>query len=184
MNIKKDNLYNALKSWELKLKDYTLPLWEQLPTIDLYMEQIVTLVGQYLGIYNEVASDKLITPSMINNYVKLKIIPAPVKKKYSRVHIAYLVLVCTLKQTLDMATIQKFMPVDLTEERVMEMYNSFVINQNKAFGYVTEKVYEVSKPIIEMEGDNQSRMNDFVMQIAASANTFKILAEKIAEIAE
>ena len=67
-----------------------------------------------------------------------------------------------------MATIQKFMPVDLTEERVMEMYNSFVINQNKAFGYVTEKVYEVSKPIIEMEGDNQSRMNDFVMQIAAS----------------
>ena len=106
------------------LNKFKMPRWEDLPPIPLYLDQVLLLSDEWFGGYMSIDDKKIITKTMINNYVKLKIIPAPVKKKYSRVHIAYLVLVCTLKQTLDMATIQKFMPVDLTEERVMEMYNS------------------------------------------------------------
>ena len=43
-------------------------------------------------------NDTIITHSMINNYVKLGIMPAPVKKKYSREHIAYLIIICCLIQ--------------------------------------------------------------------------------------
>ncbi len=180
MKIQKEILDKILQNWEQNLRGYSLPMWEQLPTIDLYMEQVTALISQYLGIYSE----KPVTPSMINNYVKLKIITAPQKKKYSRKHIAYLIIVCTLKQTLDMATIQKLIPADLDEEQVTETYNSFARNQKKAFLYATEKVSEVSKPLIENEGDNENRLNDLIMQISASANTFKMLAEKIAKASE
>lgn len=62
-----------------------IPLWNELPELDLYMDQIIVLMEKYLG---STPKDKLITPSMINNYVKLGIIPSPTKKKYSKVHIA------------------------------------------------------------------------------------------------
>ena len=79
-----------------KLKDfcqqmiaYRLPRWEDLPTFDIYMDQLITLVKQYLkDLFDE--EDVIITSSMINNYVKMELIPKPVKKRYNREHIAYL----------------------------------------------------------------------------------------------
>lgn len=180
MYIEKETLASSFDEWEEKIKKYSLPQWESLPDIDLYMEQIISLIEKYLGIYYEIAnSDKFITASMINNYVKLKIIPAPTKKRYSRIHLAYLIIIFTLKQTLDMATIQKIIPVDLSENDVKQTYNSFVLNQRKAYLYILENVKSVSNPILSLKGDNQERMNDLIMQVASSANIFKILTEKI-----
>ena len=66
-----------------------LPSWESLPQLDLYMDQVMVLMERYLALFSD-GKDKLITPSMINNYVKLGLIPPPVKKKYSREHLARL----------------------------------------------------------------------------------------------
>lgn len=183
MYIDNEKLKSSFNEWENKLNGYSLPDWDNLPTIDLYMDQVISLLSQYLQIYYEVTSvDKILTPSMINNYVKLNIIPAPHKKKYSRVHLVYLIVVCTLKQTLDMATIQKILPLNITDEEVKQTYNSFIKNQHKAYLYVLEKVNEVAAPILELEGNNQERMNDIVMQVASSANIFKILTENITKL--
>jgi DNA-binding transcriptional MerR regulator len=104
------------------------------------MDQVLSLLEHYLSIYYETNDDKkFITASMINNYVKLNIIPAPTKKKYSKEHIAYLLIVCTLKQTLDMATIKKILTVDRNES-IKDLYTAFVKNQNKSFSYVSENV--------------------------------------------
>ena len=116
---------------------------------------------------------------MVNNYVKLGTIPAPVRKKYSKEHLAYLFMVCTLKQTLDMATIQKIIPVGLDTHQIEHIYNSFVKNQSKAYSYVTENVLSVAVPIFENEGGNQDRLNDLLLQVASAANIFKLLTEKL-----
>ena len=55
----------------------SLPKWEELPDIDLYMDQVIALMNRYL---DNRTKDKMITPSMVNNYVKMKVMPAPVKK--------------------------------------------------------------------------------------------------------
>lgn len=185
MYIERQQLTNTINELEQTLKGYVLPLWDELPDIELYMDQVITLTEKYLAIYQEVlGSDKIITHSMINNYVKLEIIPAPVKKKYSRIHLAYLILLCTLKQTLDISTIKKIIGANLSEEEVKKIYNSFVKNQQKAFLYVTENVRSVADPILNLEGDNQDRMNDLLLQVASSANIFKIMTKKFTDLSE
>ena len=183
MIIEKEHLNASFNEWEEQLTTYTLPQYENLPDIELYMDQVISIIEKYLKIYIKVTgSDRLITPSMINNYVKLCIIPSPTKKKYSRIHLAYLLVICTLKQTLNMSTIQKIMPVDLSEEDVKNTYNSFIRNQHKAYLYVVEHTKAVSNPILTFDGENSERVNDLIMQVAASANIFKILTDKISDL--
>ena len=179
MYIDKEYLSVVFSELEENLKKYSLPLWDELPDIELYMDQVISLLTKYLAIYHNSLGDKIITPSMINNYVKLKFIPPPVKKKYSKMHLAYLLIICTLKQTLDMATIQKIMPVGINEEDIKKTFDSFVKNQRKAYSYVTESMKNVADPILKFESDNQERLNDLLMQVSASANIFKIFTDKI-----
>lgn len=183
MYIKKEKLVSAFSEFEQLLTNYSLPSWDMLPDIDLYMDQVVSVVTKYLeGTSSAIKMNRPVTSSMINNYVKLGIIPAPNKKRYSKVHLAYLLIVCTLKQTLDMTTIQQIIPVDLDIESVKKTYDSFVKNQYTAFNYVFSQTRKVADPIFTLEGNNQDRMNDLIMQVSVSANLFKLLTEKITHL--
>ncbi len=183
--IEKETLVSALNDIETKFKSYSLPKWDELPDIELYMDQIISLLEKYLKIYYEtLGAEKTITSSMINNYVKLGTIPPPIKKRYSKIHLAYLLVVCTLKQTHDMATIQKIIPVELSAAEVEQTYTSFVKNQQKANSYVIENIRSVADPIIDLEGNNQERLNDILIQLSTSANIFKTLTEALTKIHE
>lgn len=183
MKYSKERLTEIFTEGERLLKEYHLPTWDELPTIELYMDQVIILLSNYLGIFSAVSNDdKIITPTMINNYVKQKIIPAPVKKKYSKMHLAYLIIVCILKQTLSISMISKIIPSDLNEEEITAVYTSFVKNQAKAFTYVTEQITAVAQPILSLTENNQDRMNDLVLQVAISANIFKLLTGWIASM--
>lgn len=121
------SMQDKLESWESQMRSYSLPRWEQLPELELYMDQIVLLLSRYLSFPSRTEDgEKLITPSIVNNYVRMKIMPAPVKKKYSRTHIAYLIVICTLKQGLSISSIQKMIPMGLEEDAVAAVYNGFV----------------------------------------------------------
>lgn len=176
MYIEKDKFITVFTKMTDEVSRPSLPYWDELPDIELYMDQVISIITRYFKIP---APDKIITPSMVNNYVKLGTIPAPVKKKYSKEHLAYLFMVCTLKQTLDMATIQKIIPVGLDNSAIKSIYNSFVKNQVKAYDYVTESVLNVAAPIFENESENQERLNDLLLQVASCANIFKLLTEKL-----
>jgi len=157
-----------------------LPAWEDLPELDLYMDQVIEIVNKYLSnveiFYGE---GNEITRPMINNYVKLKMMPAPVSKKYGRIHLAYILIICTLKQTLNISTIQKILPLELSEEEVKYTYNSFVVNQKKAFDYVYGHVQSVATPILSTEEDNPERIDDLLLQVVSSANVLKYMTEKV-----
>ena len=76
-----------------------LPHWNELPDLELYMDQVLSLMERYLGSYPGF-DRKGLTASMVNNYVKLGVMPPPVKKKYTRVHLAHLIIICVLKPCL------------------------------------------------------------------------------------
>jgi hypothetical protein len=78
-----------------------LPRWEELPNIELYKEQVIELLEQYL----KPLGIRPITASMINNYTKLNLVPAPVKKKYSRKHFAHIFIIALLKDVFEIAEI-------------------------------------------------------------------------------
>ena len=167
-----------MRKWESILKEYAIPKWDDLPTIDHYMDQVIALMSQYLKNFASAA----ITPPMINNYVKLKAMPAPYKKKYSRIHIAYLIMISTLKYALSIPTIQIIIPLLDSEDEVRSMFELFAVNQRKAFAYINDKVSMVTNPILEAAGSNPDRMNDLAIQIAVSANILKVLTEDISSI--
>ena len=86
MNIDKSMLTEKTREWKRIISEADLPLWSDLPKLELYMDQVVMLLNEYLAYIYELNSDeKSVTSSMINNYVKMKIIPAPNKKKYSKI---------------------------------------------------------------------------------------------------
>lgn len=172
MYIEKDKFITVFNEMSDENSRPELPLWNELPDIDLYMDQVISIIAKY-------TVKGGLTPAMVNNYVKLGTIPAPIRKKYSKSHLAYLLMVCTLKQTLDMATIQKIIPIGLSDADIEYIYNSFVKNQDKAYSYVTENVLDVAIPIFEKEGGNQERLNDLLLQVASAANIFKLLTERL-----
>jgi hypothetical protein len=80
--------------------------WEQIPDLGLYMDQVITFITRmYEPLYGEDIHGYL-SPSMINNYVKSKLIPRPTGKKYSREQIALLVMIVALKQVSSMDEIR------------------------------------------------------------------------------
>ncbi len=118
---------SKLRRWENYLKDFRLPQWDELPDMDLYMDQVVMLLQRYLNFLPEDEhGNAAITASIINNYVRLKIMPPPVKKKYTRVHMGYLIMVCSLKQSVNIPYIQKMLPLGLPESEVRRIYEAYV----------------------------------------------------------
>lgn len=105
-----------------------IPRWNELPEIDLYLDQVVGYLEKYLGQYNVSKEDKIITKTMINNYVKIGIMPAPEKKKYSRQHIAYLIVICVLKQVYSISDIGKLISLTIQYFEISKAYNRFCAN--------------------------------------------------------
>lgn len=85
--------------------EHSLERWQDLPDIELYMDQLVTYIERQLG-FLIVNDENLITPSMVNNYVKLKLIPKPIKKRYRKEHLAYLTAITVLKQVMPIPTVK------------------------------------------------------------------------------
>ena len=88
-----------------EIKAYRSPRWDKLPDIDLYMDQVLVVLDKYLCIFKNNDNEKIITSAMINNYVKQKITKPPVNKKYTRYHVAFLYVVCVLKNFVSLSDI-------------------------------------------------------------------------------
>lgn len=138
-----------LRKWEKYLNNYQLPQWEDIPDLGLYMEQIIDLLKQYLDyLPPELKEEQFITASTIHNYVRTKVMPQPRKKKYYREHIAYLIMILTLKQSLSIALIQKLIPMEMQEEDIRQTYTAFVKQHSLAAKYFTVQVRQIASRIL------------------------------------
>lgn len=82
---------------------------EDIPNIDLYMDQVTTFMEEQLAHSKRYPEDKVLTKTMINNYAKNNLLPSPVKKRYSREHMLMLIFIYYFKNILSISDIQTLM---------------------------------------------------------------------------
>lgn len=102
VGISNDELQSLIKS--IKKLDYIDP--DEIPNIDLYMDQVTTFIDGHLKSSKRFTEDKLLTKTMINNYTKNNLLPSPNKKKYSKEHILLLIFIYYFKNILSISDIQ------------------------------------------------------------------------------
>lgn len=114
------------------ISNFHIPRWNELPNLDLYLDQTVTLLESYLQNYIGNNEEKIITKTMINNYIKAGLIKAPTKKKYKKTHIATLFVVCTLKQIYSISDINKLIRLAIKTTKINKAYDEFCTALEKA----------------------------------------------------
>lgn len=165
-----------LDSWLKELEKYNTPRIDYLPDLDLYMDQVITYLEKCLGPLNEYTNDKLITSSMINNYVKGNVIPNPVSKKYSRMHLIYIIAICTLKQVLPIADIAKILVISEDEAENYFLYDVFRNSSDEAINSISKSVIDTIKTFDE-NSDDELKM--LALKLAVQANASKMISERI-----
>lgn len=103
---------------------FHIPRWNELPNIDLYMDQVLNYIENSLKDYIK-SDEKFLTKTMINNYVKHGILQPPINKKYNKLHIAELFAICILKQVYSISEIKELIALALKTNSAENSYNKF-----------------------------------------------------------
>ncbi len=129
-----------LALWCSDFVNFHLPRWEELPDIELYMEQVIAFIEKSLSLFSGNNKEKIITPAMVNNYVKLKILPPPVKKRYHRRQLAYLISISVLKGALNLAEIQVAIRYQVLLSDEKTSYNLFCQEVESVFSVLFSQI--------------------------------------------
>jgi hypothetical protein len=106
MTIDPQDILNSILN-SLERIDYIKP--REIPDIDLYMDQVTTFMEEHLQASKRYPEDKILTKTMINNYAKNRLLPAPEKKKYSKEHMLLLIYIYYYKGILSISDIQSLL---------------------------------------------------------------------------
>ena len=105
------------------------PKWEEIPNIDLYLDQVLLYVNQVCAPISP-DKEKGLTASMVNNYVKHGYLTKPDKKKYQRKQIARLIAITTLKSVFSIQEIAQTLNTLQTQASSDQLYDAFVDYMN------------------------------------------------------
>ena len=147
MTISTEDLLNSIME---SLERFSYIRYEDIPNIDLYMDQVTTFMDNRLrksSRYPE--QDKIMTKTMINNYAKNDLLPAPNKKKYSKEHILVLIFIYYYKGFLSIGDIQTLLkPIT---DKYFHTEESFTIEDiyEEIFGMQQEEVEMLKKDVME-----------------------------------
>lgn len=169
-------------SGEIKITD--------IPDIDLYMDQVTTLIDKKLGNEKREKKDKLLTKTMINNYSKARILTPSKNKKYNKQQMIQLILIYYLKQVLSISDIHDlFKPLLGSESKnealVNDIYDVFLQIKKNSMENVTDILEEMTGLINDaaiMKQENMAQdiqMLLTVLMLAAQAQACKRTAEAI-----
>lgn len=105
--------------------DLHLPRYGELPTLDLYMDQVISVVNGALRPLLPGGDGALLTPTMVGNYVKQKVVSPPVKKRYTRHHLVGFLAIALLKQVFSIAEVSTLIRRQTENYGVQEAYDYF-----------------------------------------------------------
>ena len=165
-----------IQSYLLELSNYNVPNVDALPQMNFYMGQVISYLEDNLKVFE--INDKLITSSMVNNYVKGKVIPAPVNKKYSKVQLTYLLEICSLKNVLSLNEIMNI--IDFSTYKDVYTYYKDIQDDlvNSVSGAIKKNLSKIKKETEDVE------LKKLAMELALKANIYKTLSEKIIDLLE
>ena len=106
-----------------KILAFRMPRYNELPSIDLYIDQVLSYIESIFAPLEMSNIEKPLTASMVNNYVKQGAVPATVKKRYSREHIAYLIIVALAKQIFTIDEIIRMIKIQKSVYDIETAYN-------------------------------------------------------------
>lgn len=183
MQFDNDLVLGKLRRWEEYLVSYRLPRWEDIPELGLYMEQVLLLLTQYLEyLPPELKQTEPITAAAINNYVRLRLLPEPQKKRYYRVHIACLIMICTLKQSLRLSTLRTLLPQEMTPEAVRAVYCAYVQRYAHCAQYFIEQSRLITAAMFDREVTTELAVHDpseMLISAAILSGFTRLFAEKL-----
>ena len=110
--------------------NFSYPKWEDIPNIDLYLDQVLLYVNQVCAPVSP-DKDKCLTASMVNNYVKHGYLTKPDKKKYQRQQIARLIAITTLKSVFSIQEIAQTLNTLQSQASSDQLYDAFVDYMNQ-----------------------------------------------------
>ena len=163
--------------------NYELPVWDNIPDFGLYMEQVVTYLRKELKYLDkDTDADCVITAPAINNYVRKKFMPQPIKKRYYRTHLAYLLILCALKPSLSISEIQALIPMDTGEEELHLFYDAFRQQHKRSAEYFISRIERLKKLVVKNEFLGNAFKDpgtEIVVDIALLSSFTKLFSDKL-----
>lgn len=164
------------KSLNLILKqfselDYVHP--EDIPNIDLYVDQVTTFIESQLSSLKRDEDEKILTKTMINNYAKNKLLPPPEKKRYSREHLLMLIFIYYFKNILSISDIQTLLgPItekyfkSVTEKDMTYIYREVFSMEQSQIRYLEKDLMRRFKSAGEIFEDADPEDKEFLHQFS------------------
>ena len=171
---------------------------EEIPNIDLYMDQVTTFMEEHLKNTRRYEEDKVLTKTMINNYAKNNLLPPPVKKKYSKEHVLLLIFIYYYKGIIPMNEIQTLLK-PLTDRyfqngQVFDLesvYKEVVVLEKEQLEDlkkdVVEKFRRAEDSFTEVTGEEQEFLQKFALICLLSFDVYmkKMIVEQlVADLAD
>ncbi|HEY9575015.1 MAG TPA: DUF1836 domain-containing protein [Lachnospiraceae bacterium] len=165
MTIDTKDLINSILESVSRI-DYISP--EDIPNIDLYMDQVTTFMDEHLKVSKRYPEDKILTKTMINNYAKNHLLPAPEKKKYSKEHLLLLIFIYYFKNIISIGDIET-------------MLNPITEKYFKKDGEIGLK--EIYSQVFSMEKDQIEKLKESLLEeYQHSQKTFEDVNEEDREL--
>ena len=172
-----DNINQSVEKWLNELNNFSFKDYENLPDLELYMEQVINYLERELDIFKTSTLDKQITSSMINNYVKGEVLNSPIKKKYNKNHIAAIEQICTLKQVLSIAEVKEILDSSYNNEvEKAQIFNAFNKLNNEKISIAVEEAF---KNLNNIEENDTEGLIHLGLEFALTANAYINITKRI-----
>lgn len=159
---------------------------DDIPKIDLYMEQVLSFLEQEMGDSLRHKDETVFTKTMVNNYTKEGILPRPQKKKYNKMHIITLTYIFILKQILSIQDIKAFFSLLEDKEQLEPLYQVFhetVDDYRREYcGFISERMARIGSKFEShgIEDEKMKRMT-FISLMSLEAMANKMICSQLLE---
>ena len=153
------------------IEGFRLPRYEQIPNVGLYLEQVVRYVNAHLAPLGE----SELTSSMVSNYVKQSLIPAPIKKTYPSEHLARLLFIAVVKPVVPLEGLRLMFSIQEDSYPLPVAYDYFCDEFENMLG----AAFGIA-PAREGLGETQSDAKD-LLRNTISATVNKVYLDRFLE---
>lgn len=144
--------------------------WDAMPDIPLYMDQVISyLPRQTIG----AGEETVLTPAMVNNYIKDGLLPRANGKRYGKEHLAYLTAIALLKNVLSVKSIKLLLAEQVENDAVEDFYSRFLERVDNSF----EDVASVIDSSID-----EADLADYALDLAVASCAAKIACEQLLSV--
>ncbi|WP_317343708.1 DUF1836 domain-containing protein [Faecalimonas umbilicata] len=167
---------------------------DEIPNIDLYMDQVTTFMNDHMKSSKRYEDDKILTKTMINNYAKNELLPPPLKKKYSKEHVMVLIFIYYFKNILSIKDIETLLK-PITENyfhtdkelSFTDLYEEVCSLEKSRIDHLKEDITEIyhtsSETFSDADEENREflRLFSFICTLSFDVYVKKQLIEKLVD---